>query len=488
MNNHLEWSVCPLAGEWREGSSDRFLTVQNPYTNAELVKIKMAGIEDVNLAYEEAERKQQEWAHISPRQKENILRKAAQLLEERREQIVDLLIQEGGGTWIKANSEVSASINLINEAAMFPYQMQTQMFPSIIAGKTNMVLKEPLGVVGIITSWNFPLSLTIRSLAPALATGNGVVIKPSLDTPITGALLLARIFEDAGIPKGLISVIIASSQDIGNSFIEHPIPEIISFTGSTEVGRLIGKVAGGNLKKVSLELGGNNAFIVLDDADIELATTAAIFGKFLHQGQICMAINRLIVEESIYKKFVELFVQKASKLKAGDPMNKDTVIGPLINKKQVDTIKELLQVGLKEGAKLSLEGSVEGNVVEPIVLSDVKNDMTIAQSEIFGPIALIIPVQNEVEAIRIANDSQYGLSGAVFSKSTERAFNVAKQIKTGMIHINDQTVNNEPMVPFGGEKDSGIGRHGGVWAVEEFTTVKWISIQEAPRKYPFGNS
>ena len=485
MSNYQEWSVSPLGGEWREGQSSRYLAVENPYTNEELVKIKMASIDDVNVAYEVADQVQKEWAKTSPIQKEKILRKAAQLLEERREQVVDVLINEAGGTRIKANSEVSASINLINEAAMFPYEMQTRMFPSVIPGKSNMILTEPLGVVSIITPWNFPFSLTMRSLAPALATGNGVVIKPSLDTPISGGLILAKLFEDAGVPKGLLSVVVASSRDIGNSFIEHPIPKIISFTGSTEIGRLIGRTAGENLKKVSLELGGNNAFIVLDDADIEQAATAAVFGKFLHQGQICMAINRIIVDKNVYDEFVTKFVAKASQLKVGDPMLPGTVIGPLINKKQVDTIKTLIKLGIDEGATLALEGKIEGNVVEPTILTDVKNEMTIAQSEIFGPIALIIPAENEEDAIRIANDSQYGLSGAVFSESNERALRVAKQIKTGMIHINDQTVNNEPGVPFGGEKDSGIGRHGGEWAVHEFTTVKWISSQEKARAYPF---
>lgn len=487
MNKYVEWSVAPIGGEWREGSSERILSVLNPYTNKELLKIKMASEEDVNLAYVEAERVQREWAQTSPYAKEKVLRKAAHLFEERREQIVELLVQEAGSTRTKANMEVSASIHLLNESAMYPFQMQTRMFPSILPGKKNRVVREPLGVVSVITPWNFPLSLSMRSVAPAVATGNGVVIKPSLDTPITGGLLLAKILEEAGVPRGLLSVIVASSSDIGDSFIANPIPRIISFTGSTEAGRKVGRIAGENLKKVSLELGGNNAFIVLDDADIEEAATSAVFGKFLHQGQICMAINRIIVDQKVYDPFVNAFVRKASKLKFGDPMHPETVVGPLINQKQVKNLKDLLKQGLEEGARLTLEGKVDGNVMGPTILTDVHNKMTIAQSEIFGPIALVLRAENEETAIRMANDSQYGLSGAVFSRSHERALNVAKQIKTGMIHINDQTVNNEPMVPFGGEKDSGIGRHGGEWAVEEFTTVKWISVQEKVRAYPFGN-
>ncbi|MEW9668479.1 aldehyde dehydrogenase family protein [Ammoniphilus sp. 3BR4] len=487
MTNFVEWSVSPIGGEWREGSSERVLSVQNPYTMEELLKIKMATREDVDLAYAEAERVQRDWAQTSAYQKERIFRKAAELLESRREQIVDILVKESGSTRLKANMEVSASIHLANEAAMYPFQMETRLFSSIVPGKRNMIVREPLGVVSVITPWNFPLSLTMRSLAPALATGNGVVIKPSLDTPISGGLLLARIFEDAGIPRGLISVIVASSQDIGDSFIAHPIPRIISFTGSTEAGRKVARVAGENLKKVSLELGGNNVFIVLDDADIEQAAISAVFGKFLHQGQICMAINRIIVDQKIYDEFVDTFIKKTSRLKSGDPFNHETVIGPLINQKQVRTIQKLLREGLQEGATLSLEGKIDGNVVKPFVLTDVHNKMSIAQSEIFGPIALILRAENEEDAIQIANESQYGLSGAVFSSSHERALKVAMQIKTGMIHINDQTVNNEPMVPFGGEKDSGIGRHGGEWALEEFTTVKWISIQEKARSYPFGS-
>ncbi|PTX61794.1 aldehyde dehydrogenase family protein [Melghirimyces profundicolus] len=238
-------------------------------------------------------------------------------------------------------------------------------------------------------------------------------------------------------------------------------------------------------KKPALELGGNNAFIVLDDANVDQAVSASCFGKFMHQGQICIAINRIIVDKTIYEPFIERFKEKASQIKVGNPAESDTVIGPLINQKQVDRILSLIDQSVSEGANLIQKGKVNGKVMEPHILTDVSNDMAIAQNEVFGPVAVIIPVDSEEEAIQVANDTPFGLSGAVHSGSIERGIKVAKQIQTGMIHVNDQPINVEPNVPFGGEKFSGLGRYCGEWALDEFTTVKWVSVQNKPRQYPF---
>ena len=461
------------------------LIVSNPFNGEELVTIQMGSVEDVNEAYEKAQQAQEEWKKVPSSEKQQILLKAAALLEERRNEIVHILNAEAGSSHIKANSEITAAIDCIKESASLPFRVQHSIQPSKVSGKTNRIYRDPVGVIGVITPWNFPLSLSIRAVAPALALGNAVVLKPSLDTPISGGIFLAKVFEDAGLPEGLLSVIIASSSSIGDSFIENPIPRIISFTGSTEAGRHIAATAGRCLKKVSLELGGNNAFIVLDDADLEKAVEAAIFGKFLNQGQICMAINRIIVDQKVYEPFKQAFFEKAKGLTVGDPSDPNIVMGPLINEKQVKSIQTLVEQGIEAGANLLLEGTVNGNLVSPFVFSEVRNDMNIAQSEIFGPIALLIPAENEEEAVKMANDTPYGLTGSVFSHSKERALDVAEKMKVGMFHINDQSVNSDFLLPFGGEKDSGIGRHGAEWAIEEYTTVKWVSIQEKLKDYPF---
>lgn len=282
----------------------------------------------------------------------------------------------------------------------------------------------------------------------------------------------------------MLNVIVADLEEIGDAIVEHPIPSVISFTGSTAAGRHIGSLAVKHLKKPALELGGNNAFIVLDDADLDQAVTAAAFGKFLHSGQICIAINRIIVDRKVYEPFVEKFLKKMAGIKVGNPADPEVIVGPLINRKQVDRALNLVEQSIAEGAKLIRKGHVDGNLMEPFVLVDLTNDMAIAQNEAFAPIASIIPVDSEEEAIRVANDTPFGLSGAVFSGSIERGINVAQQVKTGMIHVNDQTVNVEPNAPFGGEKSSGLGRYCGEWALDEFTTVKWISVQKQPREYP----
>ncbi|WAH36957.1 aldehyde dehydrogenase family protein [Alicyclobacillus dauci] len=480
-----KWSKIYIDGVWREGSSERTCIVTNPYNQQVITELKFANRDNINHAYEASQRAQREWEQTSPYVRAGIMEQAAKLFEERRVELVDLLVQESGSSKLKANVEVDCSIGDIKAAAAYPLKMTSQILASAIPGKENRVYRDPIGVVGAITPWNWPLYLSIRVVAPAIATGNGIVLKADPQTPISGGLVIAEIFEQAGVPKGLFNVIVADLEEIGDSFVEHPIPEVISFTGSTAAGRNIGSLAVKNLKKPALELGGNNVFIVLDDADVDKAVSAACFGKYMHQGQICIAINRMIVDRSIYPAFVEKFKEATARAKVGDPANDDVVIGPLINQKQVDRILKLIDTSVNEGATLLQRGQVHGQLMEPFILTDVTNDMAIAQNEVFGPVAIIIPVDGEEEAIRVANDSPFGLSGAVYSGSVERGIKVAKRIKTGMIHVNDQTVNVEPNVPFGGEKHSGLGRYCGDWGLDEFTTVKWISVQKEPREYPF---
>ncbi|MEH6408570.1 MAG: aldehyde dehydrogenase family protein, partial [Leeuwenhoekiella sp.] len=339
--------------------------------------------------------------------------------------------------------------------------------------------------ITVISPWNFALNLSMRSVAPALATGNGVVLKPAGFTPATGATLLAKIFEEAGLPKGLFNVILGKGSEVGDYLIEHPTTKLVSFTGSTPVGRGIAQKAGGQFKKLSLELGGNNAFIVLDDADIDNAVDAAIFGKFMHQGQICMGINRILIDEKVYDEFSEKFITKVKNLKVGDPSQEGVSVGPVVDESQTKGIVEMIDKAIENGAKLETERKVEGNIIHPVVFTNVTNDMDIAQHEIFGPVALLIKFKGDEEGIKLANDTDLGLSGAVHSADTERALYVAQHIETGMMHINDQPVNDDANAVFGGEKNSGVGRFNGEFVKEEFTTAQWITVQHKKRDYSF---
>ncbi|GMA54450.1 hypothetical protein GCM10025857_58070 [Alicyclobacillus contaminans] len=362
--------------------------------------------------------------------------------------------------------------------------METIENESMIPGKKNKLMRNPLGVVGVIGPFNFPLYLAVRSVAPALATGNAVVLKASSSTPVSGGSFIAKLFEEAGLPEGVLQYVLPKSSEIGDGFFGHDIPKMISFTGSTAIGQRIGEAAGKQVKETILELGGNNPLIVLDDADIDEAVKSAVFGSYYHSGQICMALNRIIVDESIFEEFAEKFVAASKQLKSGDPNENDTINGPMISSSEVDRVQEAAEKAVEEeGASYLLEGQRKGNIITPIVLKGTNKTYT-ACNEMFGPIMTLIPAQNEDEAIAMANDTPEGLSSAVYSKDIKRAEKVAERVEAGMTHINDQSVNDEPYIYFGGEKYSGIGRFGREQSLAEFTTYKWVSVQEEYRNYP----
>ncbi|RSD23049.1 aldehyde dehydrogenase family protein [Mesobacillus subterraneus] len=484
MELYKELNKQYISGEWRDGTGQSRFEDTNPYNDEVLAEFKMAGVDDISEAYESAKKVQKEWENVNPFERSTIMENAVRIMTNRRKELVDLIVRETGSTHIKANVEVDFCIAITRESASFPLRMDGKMVPSLVPGKENRVYRKPLGVVGVISPFNFPMYLSMRSVAPALAVGNGVVLKPDEQTAMSGGTVIAKIFEEAGLPKGLLNVTVSDIGEIGDSFVENPIPRMISFTGSTGVGRHIGALCGKNIKKVALELGGNNALVVLEDADVDHAVNSAIFGKFMHNGQICMAVNRVIVHKDRYEEFVEKFVKKVKSLKVGDPREQDTLVGPLINRGAVERILGEIEKAKSEGAKVLLEGSANGTLMSPYVLTG-SNDVATAKNEMFGPAVTIISVDSEEEAIRVANDTPFGLSGAVHAGSVEKGVEVAKQIESGMVHVNDQSVNDEPLVAFGGEKDSGLGRFGGEWSLEEFTTVQWISAQTNPRKYPF---
>ncbi|OLN22089.1 aldehyde dehydrogenase [Domibacillus antri] len=473
-----------INGQWKKGSSEKEIENKNPYNDELLFTIRSADQSDLDEAYEAAKEAQVKWAALPLHEKQALFDRLLEKMKAEKETIIDWLIKEAGSTRMKADSEFAAAVAVVKESASFLTRIAGVLLPSYIPGKENRVYRSPKGVVGAIGPWNFPFHLTLRSLAPALATGNSAVIKPASETPVTSGLLIGKLFQDAGFPDGLVNVVVGRGSEIGDMFVEHPIPKIISFTGSTEVGRRIGELAGKQLKEVALELGGNNVMIVLKDANIERAAKAAAFGKFLHQGQICMALNRIIVDESVHDEFLKAFMNIVEKLKVGDPAGQKTFVGPLINQKQVERIQKEIQESVEQGAHIQLNGKTDGALMYPTVLTNVTAGMPIVKNEIFGPVAPIMKAKSVEQAIDLANDSNYGLSGSIFTEDRHLGVEMAKKIETGMIHINDQPVNDEAHVPFGGEKASGVGRFNGEWAIEKFTTVKWISVQEGYRDYP----
>jgi aldehyde dehydrogenase (NAD+) len=474
-----------IGGAWRDAASGGTATATNPFTGDVLLDVAQATEDDVDAAYRAAEAAQAEWMDQLPTERQRVLAKAAEVMEQRRGEIAEWLVKEAGSTKVKAGFEIDNAIGITREAATFPLRLEGTLHPSIIPGKENRVYRQPVGVVGVISPWNFPFHLSMRSVAPALGAGNGVVLKPASNTPVTGGTLLASIFEEAGLPGGLLNVVPGKGSEIGDAVVTHPVPRVISFTGSTGVGKGIAEQAGKHLKRVELELGGNNVMLVLDDADIEQAAAAAAFGKFLHQGQICIALNRIAVQASVADAFTKAFLDKVRGLQAGDPSDPDTFVGPIIDDDQLESILNILERTKEAGATVALGGGHEGRVIQPTVLTGVTQDMPAADEEIFGPLAPILTFETDEEALEIANATDYGLSGSVFTGSSERGLRLARQVKTGMIHVNDMSVNDEPHVAFGGMRGSGLGRFGGEWALEAFTTVQWVSIQHEPREYLF---
>ncbi|WP_207479256.1 aldehyde dehydrogenase family protein [Arenibaculum pallidiluteum] len=483
---YSDFHLMPIAGTWRKGRSAKVNQDRNPFDGELLAEIQQADRSDLDEAYAAARKAQPAWGAAVPGERAAVLRRAAEVMEARREEIISWIVRESGGTRIKASLEWSSVHAVMLYAAGLAYGLEGRILPADVPGKEGRVYRKPVGVVGVISPWNWPLQLTARSLAPALALGNAVVVKPASDTPVTGGLLTAKIFEEAGLPAGLLSVVVGAGSEIGDAFVAHEIPRVISFTGSTPVGRGIARLAAESkvLKRVDLELGGNGPFVVLEDADLDQAVEAAVFGKFLHQGQICMIVNRFIVVDRLHDAFVERFADRARRLKAGDPDLPDTLVGPIINQSQFDGLKEMIAKAHETGARQIVGGEPQGLIMPPHVFTGVTNDMPIARNEIFGPIAPVIRVRDEEEAIRVANDTEYGLSATVFTRDLERGVRLAQRIEAGMVHVNDQPVNDLPNNPFGGEKNSGIGRFNGGWGIEAFTTDQWITVQHQPRRYP----
>jgi len=475
-----------INGQWVAAKNNATFPVYNPSTGEVWAQVADASRSDAAAAVAAAAAAQPAWAALPHSERARLLSKVADVLAARAKELQEVLVDEGG-SWIgKAMFETGYSTGVYRAAAAAAYQVTGEILPSD-HGKLSLVVREPLGVVSVISPWNFPMILSSRGFATALAVGNAVVLKPSEETPVAGGLLIAELLEEAGIPKGVFNVVTCSRNhvaEVGDELIANPAVRGVSFTGSTAVGTQVAARAGGLLKKCCVELGGKDALIVLDDADVEHAVNAATFGSFMHQGQICMSVERVIVHEAIAKEFIDKFVANTKKLKVGNPREMANCIGPIINQKQLDKIRDQVDDAVAKGAKILCGGKNTGLFFEPTILTNVTRDMKIMRDETFGPVAPVITVRSVDEAIEVANDSEYGLSAGIITRNEERGLAIARRLNTGMAHINDSSVNDEPHVPFGGVRWSGLGRHGGRQGIDQFTETRWITLERGGRHYP----
>ncbi len=468
-------------------SSRKMFKDLNPADSSVWAEVPDCGRAETAAAIEAAHAAFAEWSALPFSKRAHFLEKAAHIFEKRKMEIVEALQAEGGGWFGKGMFETGYTVEVFHAAAASVWQSTGEVLPSEY-GKLSMAVRRPMGVVSVISPWNFPCILSARGFAFPLAAGNTIVLKPSEETPYCGGLLFAEVFEEAGLPKGVFNVVTCSRdhvQEVGDELIEHPYVKGISFTGSTAVGRQIAAKAGAHLKKCCVELGGKDSLIVCEDADMERATQAANFGSFMHQGQICMSVEKVLVHEKIFDHFLKRFIERAKLLKVGDPTkNKEHIIGPLINDKQVGKVREQLEDAIAKGAKVVLGGKIEGRFVEPTILTGVTPDMKLYQDETFGPVVPVIPFRTDDEAVQIANDTEYGLSAGVMTRDEARGLAIVNRLDTGNCHINCSSVNDEPHVPFGGFKASGSGKHGGRWSLETFTETRWITIDRGGRPFP----
>jgi acyl-CoA reductase-like NAD-dependent aldehyde dehydrogenase len=478
------FSTPYIAGKAIDIPASALTDVLNPANQLPFAKIFMAQEQHMRAAIDAADAAKTSWAATPPSERERILHRAADGLESAKQEIVELLIDEGGATFGKAMFEVPFAANLVHSIAGEARRVQGEVFSSDGPGLFSMAIRRPLGVVAGISPFNFPVILSLKKVAFALAVGNTFVLKPSEETSLLG-LKLAEVFERAGVPAGVFNVVPGDGATMARVIFDDPRVKLVTFTGSTAVGRIIATECAKRGKRVVLEMGGKSPVIVLKDADIEYAVNTACFGIFIHQGQICMAGSRIIVEAPVYEDFLNKFVAKARTMKVGDPRDPHTVIGPLIRTSQCPMIDGKVKAAVAAGARLLTGGKYEGNFYYPTVLGDVTPQMAVFRDELFGPVAAVSKAKDADHALALANTSVYGLSSAVMTNDLQLAMRFALELEAGMVHLNGPTIHDEATVPFGGVKDSGSGREGGRWSIDEMTEVKWVTIQMGRHPYPF---
>ena len=479
-----QWCGRIFDGAWK-GSATGDVAVIAPATGEELGRVGMAGLEDVTASAAQAAVAQREWAATPFQERAAGLRRAGEALQRHTDELRDWLVRETGGIPGKAYFELNMAAQECYEAAGLPSRPQGELLPSW-PPRLSMARRVPVGVVGVIAPFNAPLVLAMRSVAPALALGNAVLLKPDPRTAVCGGVVLAKVFEDAGLPPGVLHVL-PGGADIGSALIEDPHVQVISFTGSAAVGRVVGELAGRHLKRAHLELGGNSALIVLDDADIERAVGAAAWGSFFHQGQACMAIGRHLVHDSIYREYVQRLAATADRLTVGDPATEEVSLGPIIDANERDRIHHLVTTSVVAGAHLAAGGTYRDLFYRPTVLADAGPSVPAYEQEVFGPVAPVTRFATVDDAVKLASDSEYGMAVGILTSDLARGLALAEQIPTGLAHVNDQTLNDEAHVPFGGVLASGTGsRFGGAAAnIEAFTETRWITARATIAPYPF---
>jgi acyl-CoA reductase-like NAD-dependent aldehyde dehydrogenase len=476
-----------IGGEWTDASDGKTFEDTDPFTGDAVATIPAGTREDARRAIEAAAKAFPAWSQAPPAERQRIFLKAADVLESRGEEIGAWLTRETGAAFGFAMFQLQFVQGLFRQAAALGYQPIGEIIPSD-TGAFAMGIRRPVGVVGAIAPWNAALILPARSIASPMALGNTVVLKPSEHSPYVGGLLFGEIFSEAGLPEGVLNIVThapGEAAPIGEELAENPLVRVINFTGSTETGRRIAEAAGRNLKRVLLELGGYNPLLVLGDADLEYAVDASAFGAYFHQGQICMSARRIIVEEPIADSFVEQLVEKVKGIKGGDPKEQDTIVGPLITEDALATVKRRVDDAVAKGAKVLAGGDAEGNVYQATLLADVPEDAEFAQVETFGPVASVEVVGSADEAVARANATNYGLSAGIITSDPDRGLALAQLIESGIVHVNDQPVADEPQMPFGGVKDSGFGRFGGTAAINEFTEIRWVTVKSGAHPFPF---
>jgi len=478
------FSTPYIAGKAIDVPPSAFTDVVNPANQKPFARIFMAQEQHMLAAIDAADAAKEAWSKTPPSERERILFRAADELEKATQELVELLIDEAGSTFGKAHFEVPFAANMVRSIAGEARRIHGDVMASDVPGLMSIAIRRPLGVVAGISPFNFPVVLSLKKVAFALAAGNTFVLKPSEETSLIG-LKLAEVLERAGVPAGVFNVVPGDGARMAQVLYDDPRIKLISFTGSTKVGRTIATECAKRGKRVVLEMGGKSPLIVLKDADIDYSVDTACFGLFIHQGQICMAGSRVIVEAPIYKEFLKRFAAKAQTLKVGDPRDPHTVIGPLIRSSQCPMIDRKVKDAVAAGARLLCGGKYEGNFYHPTVVADVKPEMAAFRDELFGPVAAVSKANDADHALALANNSAYGLSSAVLTNNMQLAMKFALELEAGMVHLNGPTVHDEATVPFGGVKDSGMGREGGRWSIEEMTEVKWVTIQGGKRMYPF---
>lgn len=464
-----------IGGERSAPSTGRYFTDNNPENDTPYARVAEGAAEDIDRAVRTAHEAFGSYGKSMALEREAWLSKAAALVEKYRDDFLDILVKEVGSPIGKAHFEVAYAAGCLRSAAGVARRIAGQTIPSDMPGRFAMTIRQPLGVVASITPFNVPLLKASKLSASPLATGNTVVMLPSEEASMVTSRLM-EIYQEAGIPDGVVNMVTGLGADIGDALTTHPLVRAVMFTGSSRVGRHISSLCGSMMRRVLLELGGKSPLVVLADADLDAAVEGACFGQFFFQGQACMASSRVYVEKSIAEEFTRRFVARAKTLGMGDLTNPNTWLGPIISNRQRDRVRKHIEDARAKGAQVLTGGEWVGNCCQPTILSGVDESMVVCREETFGPVTSVYPVADLDEAIRRSNDTNYGLSAAIYTQDLNKAFRYMQEVKAGMVHVNAPTIADEPHVPFGGVGDSGFGREGTDIDVDTLTEWKWVTF------------